>query len=475
MTTLLSILMPVFNEEDTVAAAVQRLLAVDFGVGVEIEVVVVDDGSTDRSHAILEQLRDTNPERVILLTHEQNRGKGAAIRSAIARASGEFAVVQDSDLEYDPTDLPRLIRPLIEGRADAVFGSRFLNSGERRVLYFWNSLANHFLTTVCNIFADMNLTDVETGYKAFRLSLVKSIPLRSDRFGIEPELAIKLAQRGAAVYEVPVSYHGRTYIEGKKIGAKDAFIALAVILKYGLRRDIYHDDGERILDTLARTPRFNQWMADTVAPYAGPRILELGAGIGNLSAFLSRSRQTYFATDINAAHLERLRVRFQNRPNVSISHCDLSVPEDFAPFEGQVDTVVCLNVLEHVEDDVNGLRNIGRALRVGGTAVVLVPQDESIYGTLDTVLGHCRRYSEDSLRQCLREAGFDVKAILRFNRITRPGWYLNGRILRRRRFSVIQLWFFDRLVWLWRKIDRHLPWRSLSIIAIAEKPGRQEL
>ena len=144
----------------------------------------------------------------MVIRHERNRGKGAAIRTAIARATGEFAVIQDSDLEYNPQDLPQLLRPLLEGRADAVYGSRFLISGERRVMYFWHSLANHLLTTACNMVADLNLTDMETGYKAFRLSLVRSIPLRSEGFGMEPELTIKLAQRRIAMYEVPISYTG---------------------------------------------------------------------------------------------------------------------------------------------------------------------------------------------------------------------------------------------------------------------------
>jgi glycosyltransferase involved in cell wall biosynthesis len=467
--TKLSILIPVYNEEELVAAMIRRLLKVDLGPGIETELVAVDDGSTDGSAEALDQLQAELGGKLLVARHQRNRGKGAAIRTAIARASGEFAVIQDSDLEYNPQDLPHLLRPLLEGRADAVYGSRFLISGERRVMYFWHSLANHVLTTVCNMVADLNLTDVETGYKAFRLSLVKSIPLRSNGFGMEPELTVKLAQRRIALYEVPISYHGRTYAEGKKIGFRDALEALLVILYYGLRRDIYLDHGARILDSLAQTPHFNRWLADTIQPYVGTHVLEIGAGIGNLSQFLAARRKSYTASDIDEEHMARLRVRFAQRPNLSLIRCDLSSAEDFAPVEASADTVICLNVLEHIEDDGVGLRNIARALLPGGTAIVLVPQDQSVYGTLDEVLGHYRRYSEAELRKKMEAAGFQVDRVLHFNRVTRPGWWLNGRLLKRRHFSRMQLWWFDRLVWLWRRIDRLLPWPSVSVIGIGRK------
>ena len=159
-----------------------------------------------------------------------------------------------------------MLGPLLANKADVVYGSRFLISGERRVIYYWHSLANHLLTTACNMAADLNLTDMETCYKAFRLSLARSIPIRSNRFGIEPELTIKFAKRQASIYEVPISYYGRTYDDGKKIGAMDAVSALWVILRCAFTRDIYVDRGAKILDSLAGTKRFNKWMADTVRP-----------------------------------------------------------------------------------------------------------------------------------------------------------------------------------------------------------------
>jgi len=467
----LSILIPIYNEEAWIATVIARVLAVRLGDNVETEIIAVDDASTDGTAEALDALRMRYPGKMTVLRHERNRGKGGAIRTAIAHATGEFAVIQDSDLEYNPEDLPQVLRPLFEGHADVVYGSRFVASGERRVLYFWHSLANHLLTTACNMVADLNLTDMETGYKAFRLSLVQSIPLRSERFGIEPELTIKLAQRGIAMYEVPISYRGRTYEEGKKIGLKDAIQALWIIVNYGLRRDIYQDKGARILDALSHTRNFNRWMADTIRPFVGTRVLEIGAGIGNLSQHLALRRKQYVISDYDEEHLGRLRVRFQHWPNVSLLRCDLMRTEDFAAVQGQADTVICLNVLEHIADDAKGLSNIAGTLMPGGRAIVLVPQDQRIYGTLDEVLGHYRRYSEAELRERMEAAGFEVEHVLHFNRVTRPGWYLNGRILKRRHFSRLQLWVFDRMVWLWRPLDGVLPWKSVSLIAVGRKKG----
>jgi glycosyltransferase involved in cell wall biosynthesis/phospholipid N-methyltransferase len=469
--TLISILMPLYNEEAFVSECLSRVLHAPFPENTSLEVIVVDDGSTDESADSVLAMQRNYPNFIRLIRLDRNRGKGAAIRTAIEHASGDFCIIQDADLEYSPADYPKLLKPLLAGDADAVFGSRFAFTSERRVLYFWHAVANRLLTTVCNMAADVNLTDMETCYKACRTSLLKSIPVRSNRFGIEPELTIKLAQRRARIYETSISYHGRTYEEGKKIGFKDAWQALLVILRFGLlKRDIYKDPGAEILDTLAAAPRFNRWMADTVRPFLGDSVMEMGAGIGNLSALLWSHRKRYIASDIDPEHLAHLRTRFEHRPAVQVLHADLARGEDFVPYENQLDSVLCLNVLEHVEDDRAGLLNMFSVLRPGGRAIVLVPEGMSIYGTLDEVLGHCRRYSEEELRGKFADAGFHVETVIHFNRPTRPAWFVNGRILKRRRFSRFQVLVFDRLVWFWRKIDRLLPWKPTSIIAVGVRP-----
>ncbi len=309
-----SILVPLYNEEEFVATLLERVIAAPLPEGFEREIIVADDGSKDASVQEVEAVAEKYPGVIRLLKTTQNQGKGAALRRAIAEARGEFCIIQDADLEYNPNEYMRLLGPLVDGRADAVFGSRFATSGERRVLYFWHSLANHLLTGLCNVFADLNLTDMETCYKVFRTPLLQSIPIRSQRFGFEPEITIKLAKRQARIYETPISYSGRTYEEGKKIGLKDAFEALWVILRTAFSNDIYVAKDKDILDAFANAPNFNRWMADTIQPYIGKRVLEIGAGMGNLTRLLVAGRKRYVATDIDLEHLERLRTAWLSGP-----------------------------------------------------------------------------------------------------------------------------------------------------------------
>jgi glycosyltransferase involved in cell wall biosynthesis len=465
----ISILVPLYNEEEFVATLLERVIAAPLPEGCGREIIVADDGSTDASVQEVEAMAEKYPGFIRLLRTSRNQGKGAALGRAIGEARGEFSIIQDADLEYNPNEYPKLLGPLLDGRADAVFGSRFMTSGERRVLYFWHSLANHVLTGMCNVFADLNLTDMETCYKAFRTPLLQSIPLRSQRFGFEPEITIKLAKRQARIYETPISYSGRTYDEGKKIGLKDAFEAFWVILRTAFTRDIYVDKDKDILDAFASAPNFNRWMADTIRPYVGRRVIEIGAGMGNLTRQLVAGRKRYVATDIDREHLERLASRLPNRPNLEIAELNAEVAENHAPFQGQMDTVICLNVLEHIEDDLGALRNIRSMLEDGGCAIILVPCGQSIYNSLDEELGHFRRYSEDQLRERMTAAGFDVHTILRFNRASRPGWWFNGSILKKRTISRLQLKNFDRMVWLLRRIDARLPWPQTSIIGIGRR------
>ncbi len=467
----LSILVPVYNEEEFLGELLERVLAAPLPAGLEREVIVVDDGSDDGSAEIAALYAERHAGVVRVKRHGRNLGKGAAVRTAVEEARGELAVIQDADLEYDPREYGRLLGPLLEGKADVVYGTRFAVGTERRVLYFWHALANHLLTTAVNLLSDLNLTDVWTCYKAFRTPLLKSIPLRSDGFGFEPEVTIKLAQRQVRIYETPVSYHGRTYEEGKKIGKSDALLALLTVMRFAVQRDIYKESGPEILDTLSSALRFNAWMAERIRPYVGRRVLEIGAGIGNLSRCLAPRRELYIASDIDEEHLARLRTRLAHRPNFRAVTCDLSRGEDFDGLEGQVDTVVCLNVLEHVEDDRAGLANINRALMPGGRAIILVPEGMSVYGELDRVLGHCRRYTAAELRSKIEAAGFVVEEMFEFNRVTRPGWWWNGRVLKRRRFSRLQLGVFDRLVWLWKRVDGVIPWKGTSVVAVGRKKG----
>ncbi len=237
-----SVVIPVYNEAPTLTESLRRLIRADFPK----ELVIIDDCSTDGSRELLETISrdgvqaigDVEPSRVTgirVLFQEKNQGKGAALRRAFSETSGDIAIVHDADLEYDPADIPKVIQPIIDGVADVVFGSRFTGT-PRRVLYFWHTVLNNFLTTLSNVTTGLNLTDMETCYKAFRMDVLREIHIEEDRFGVEPEITAKVAHGRYRIYEVPISYYGRTYAEGKKIGWKDGVRALYAVVKYAVKR-----------------------------------------------------------------------------------------------------------------------------------------------------------------------------------------------------------------------------------------------
>jgi len=229
----LSIVIPIYNEERTISDLVYAVQSAN-KLGLDNEILLVDDFSTDKTSEILTKIHSDNPS-LIIVKHSFNQGKGAALRSAFQQASGDIILIQDADLEYDPKEYPKLLKPIVENKADVVYGSRFRSDQETRVLYFWHRVANGLLTLLSNMFTNLNLTDMETGYKVFRKGILENIKLKENRFGIEPEITAKISRiPNIRIYEVGISYFGRTYEEGKKIGIKDAFRAFYAIVKYSI-------------------------------------------------------------------------------------------------------------------------------------------------------------------------------------------------------------------------------------------------
>jgi glycosyltransferase involved in cell wall biosynthesis len=234
---LLSIVIPVYNEERSIAELINTVLEVDLGIlGLEKELIVVNDASGDNTLLSLDTFKN-NP-RIKIISHEVNRGKGAALQTGFHAATGDICIIQDADLEYDPHEYIKILKPIVDGKADVVFGSRFVGGEAHRVLYYWHSIGNQFLTRLSNMLSNLNLTDMETCYKAFRIEVLRKITLHEQRFGIEPEMTAKIARlaqkENIRIYEVGISYSGRTYAEGKKIGWKDGFSAIRCIIKYNL-------------------------------------------------------------------------------------------------------------------------------------------------------------------------------------------------------------------------------------------------
>jgi glycosyltransferase involved in cell wall biosynthesis len=464
----LSILVAAYNEEETLASCLQAVLSAKLPEGLKREVIVVEDGSRDSTWQVAQQLAAAHSE-VRVFQQPANMGKGAALRRAIQEMSGDLAIFQDADLEYEPQDYPRMLRPILEGKADVVFGSRFTGE-ERKVLYFWHTQANQFLTLLSNMLNDTNFTDMETCYKAFTASALRMIPLESNRFGIEPEIAAKVARNRLRMYEVPINYNGRSYEEGKKITWRDGIAALWFIIKYRFSSN-YSDAGKVTLDALEQAPQFNLWMYESVKPWLGQRVAELGVGRGNLSKHIRQHAQVLL-TDYRLDYLTELKSRWPTQRNLQIGKLDMTERSDYEQLRAFApDSVVFLNVLEHLEDDRAVLRNLFDTVPAGCRIVVLVPYNMKLYSEFDKALGHFRRYAKGELEDKMREAGLDVEKQFFFNKVGVWAWYVANTLGGQKVLKPWQLRLYGFLTPLFRVLDEILPVSGLSTVVIGRKPA----
>ena len=474
--TSLSVLVPVYNEQYLVASSLRRLRVLTESPLLDrIQIIVVDDCSNDQTQRVLHDFEQGLPRDAfgrlewLFLRHDRNQGKGAAIRTALEHADCELTVIHDADLEYHPRDLLQMVPLFLNEGADAVFGSRFMAGGFKRALFFRHSIGNHILTFLCDLASDLNLTDMETCYKMVRTELLRSIPLVSGDFRIEPEVTIKLAKRGARVFEVPISYSGRTYQEGKKINWIDGVKALFAILRFRFSDNICKRDryGSDIAPRLARAPKYTRWQADLLRPYVGERVLELGAGVGSLTLNLV-PRQLYWSCDPNPLWVRELQKLSDTRPYIHGACVDPAIP-DGLPEDMAFDTVILQNAVEHVEDDVATFRAAASVLEEKGNLLVLVPNAPSLFGSLDKVVGHHRRYTRAQLSAAAARAGVTLVKFIPMNRVGAPVWWLNSRLLGRRRFGLFQIKILNALVPLLRRVDRFLPFPPMTLIGVFAK------
>ena len=463
----LSVIIPAYNEINTIGEVLSRVLEVEFPK----EVIVVDDGSTDGTREFLreweaEREKKSNDE-VRILYQPQNMGKGAALRSGFQAATGELIIIQDADLEYHPQEYPKLIEPILDGRADVVYGSRFLGT-PRRVLMFRHTLGNKFLTFISNLCTDLNLTDMETGYKVFKKEVLEHLHLKSNRFGFEPEVTAKVAKMNYRIYEVPISYSGRDYWEGKKINWIDGLRAIFSIVRYNFFDRETEDIVYETLQNMKRLHRYNRWIFSTFRPFLGRRVLEIGSGIGNITKFLL-DRDLVIATDVEPKYLSLLKNTFGKYKKFVIERLYIPGAESERYRSYPIDSVICFNVLEHIEQDETALRNIYDLLEPGGRLLLLVPSHPWAYGSLDQHLGHRRRYGRRELKNKLEARGFRVIYLKYFNRIGILGWFLNSKILRRKRLSSFQLRVYNLLVPFF-KLEKFFPLPfGTSLFAVGEK------
>lgn len=465
--TKLSVLIPIYNERWTVEDMLRQVVAVPFDV--EVEVIAVDDGSSDGSAEVVARFAEHHAN-VKLLRQPKNMGKGAAIRRAIEEMTGDVAVIQDADLEYDPADLPSLLKPIQDGRADAVFGSRFAGS-VRKSLPFWHAQINCCLTLASNIITGTNLTDMETCYKVVRADILRELRLSRNSFTIEPELTCRLAQWGARIYEAPISYSGRSFEEGKKIRPIDGLKALATLVIARFFDNQFSRMPEDAMQrSLRRARRYNKSLVEMAEPFLGDRVLDAGAGIGNLSGMLLRRSRVVMA-EYDAHRADRLRARFGARSNVRICESDL-VERSFTDemLDENLDTVFCANTLQQIGPDFLVLKNFFKMLPSGGKCVLVVPHDLRLFGAIDSSLGHQRRYEKTQLGQLMERAGFEVVEQRSFNKLGAWGWRLLGLGLGRKRFGSLSTVAMDRVWPISRYLDKLLPGPAMSQLIVGRKP-----
>ncbi|MGA2466527.1 MAG: glycosyltransferase [Thermodesulfobacteriota bacterium] len=463
----LSVIIPVYNEIHTIGETLSRV----FQVHLPKEVIVVDDFSTDGTREFLKEWVAHGvkgvQDQVRILFQQKNMGKGAALRSGFKEATGDIVIIQDADLEYHPMEYPKLIGPILDGRADVVYGSRFLGT-PRRVLMFWHTLGNKLLTFLSNLCTNLNLTDMETGYKVFKKEVLDHLHLKSNRFGFEPEVTAKIAKMNYRIYEVPISYSGRDYWEGKKINWIDGLKAVFSILRYNFFDSETEDIVYQTLQRMKKLRRYNRWIFSKFRPFLGRRVLEIGSGIGNITKFLL-DRDLVIATDVEPKYLTLLKNTFGQYKKFMIENFDISGSDTKQYRQYHIDSVICFNVLEHIEKDERALENIFNLLESKGRLLLFVPSHRWLYGSLDQHLGHHRRYGKEELKEKLEKIGFQVILLKHFNRIGILGWYLNGKILRRKRLPSFQLRIYNLLVPLFKIEDLFpLPFGT-SLLVVAER------
>lgn len=475
----LSIVVPVYNERLSLMALFRSLEMAPlhhFPAISNVELILVDDGSIDGSGKILSEYVAKQvkvggiPTRTSLITFPENCGKGTAVTAAIDASHGDIVLIQDADLEYSPKDYVQLLAPIIEDEADIVYGSRFVGH-KRRVLFFWHAFFNRLLNFSSNLLNDLTLSDITTCYKAMRGNLARSLRLKSRRFGIEAELATRFARAKARIFEVPISYNGRTYEDGKKFKRSDGLAMFWHVLHFGLF------DREPFKPGLSQTLNALDQMADSIyrpvlvralrkiVRPPMPRILEVGSGLGSITRFLVREGSV-IASDIDPDYVRQLKQRFVHYAEFNAICWDINQPP---PSIGSFDLVVLFNVLEHIEHDTKALLYLRSMMNSDANLIILVPNNPHLFNGIDRSVGHFRRYTRRTLLEKLELAGFKIEQSFYVNSLAMPGWLIRGIFPGSHNIPLFQIKFYILLKFFLKPLEflcDHLT--GLSVVVTAK-------
>ena len=429
--------------------------------------MVVDDYSTDGTREVLQKLQGRSSLKVHF--NQKNQGKGACLHTGFGMAAGEIIIIQDADLEYYPDEYPQMIELIASGKADVVYGSRFL--GQHRAFKYTHYLKNRALTFLTNVLYNTTLTDMETCYKAFRRGVLDGMTLKAKRFGFEPEFTARVVQRKFRLYETPISYAGRSQAEGKKITWKAGIKALYWLLRCKFE---HLDINRQTRARMALIPKYSRWLFQNIKPQLGQRVLELNAGAGDITQNLL-GRELVVATDPDEENVHTLRSRFVQGPRVRIMRFDPAKPPSEVLRRMRFDTIICYNTLEKIEDDSGALRHFSDLLEPGGKLLLMVPAHKTLFGPMDKALGRLRRYRRAELAAKLAATGMEIETPRFYNAVGVFGWFINSTILRRKILPSLQLRLFNLFSRLFRAERVLAPPFGLTLMAVARKSGQAVL
>ena len=466
---LVSILVPAYNEQETIEAIVKQIIAIK---NIRKEIVIVNDGSTDDTGVIAQKLAKKY-KTVQTFHHRTNKGKGAAVKTALGKSKGEIIITQDADLEYSPKDYLKLLKPFEDNNIKVVYGTRekIARKGIYSNVFFY--LGGEFLTLLANLLYGINISDEATGYKLFRREVLEKIKLKSKGFEFCPEVTAKVANLGFEFTEVPISYSPRPFSSGKKIRPIDGLIAIKTLFKHSFLFSSSSSALTAGLEITKLAKNYNRWILKKIAPYIKGVILEAGAGIGTMADLLLNSQHTKLILgEIRPSYIKNLRNKYLHLSSVKVSKLDISSSRSVAKLKN-VQTVITINTLEHIKNDQQAIINLSNTLVKGGHLIIFVPAFQIIFSNWDKSIGHFRRYNKGQLTEKVENAGLQPVSSKYINLPGFFGWWVNKLLENTPKNKSVQkqILLFDRFIlpW-WSKLEDNfnLP-IGQSLIMIAKK------